>query len=764
MRKTDLNAIYISERVQETLRPVSVSALTAVVAPMGYGKTTAVNWFLNQRRQTEAAVILRVNIYSDNRFIFWKSVQNAFAAAGLTALAGCEYPEDASSAAQLMDDLCAVLAGDTPCYLFLDDFHLLKDEKAAKFLCGLANRLPANIHLIVASRNNFLPKEEILRLGHRLHRIGREQLRLNHTELAHYAHRCGMDLTEAQVESLLRSCEGWFSAIYLNLHSLAERGILLSEDADIYSMFTAAMLENLPSQKREFLAIMGLADEFTVEMARVVTEMPDAEEILLTLTEQNAFVTRLPDGKTFRFHHMLKECAVRLFARLAPEKQDACRERYGAWYEAKQQYLHALTAYEACKDYDAALQVIERDAGILLSSLDPAEMLERLGRCPVETLKRHPFAILVLMRCMFNWRQIPKMMELKQLLLTTVAEHPEWSQEEKGSLLGECDLILSFLMYNDISAMSRLHRSASAQMSHPAISIQNSGGWTFGSPSVLMMFHRQPGQLDRELAEMDECMPHYYKITNGHGMGAETIMRAEADLQQGRFDDAQILLERAYAQIEGNGQTNMTLCCDFLAWRLSLCGPYTPRVPLEVRREEMLRQHNMSWRNLFNAICAYYYALRGQTESIPEVYAAHRMNTVNTLAPGKPMIGLIENQVYLAQGEWARVLGRSPGLLALCEALHYDLVALHLRIQMAAAYARLGRQDEGSGAGRPGRLCSALCGKFPGSETSAGSSAGRVPFRCCPAHPCSGCSAGGTLPGIEPQRGPARSCRPADRA
>ena len=382
MRKTDLNAIYISERVQETLRPVSVSALTAVVAPMGYGKTTAVNWFLNQRRQTEAAVILRVNIYSDNRFIFWKSVQNAFAAAGLTALAGCEYPEDASSAAQLMDDLCAVLTGDTPCYLFLDDFHLLKDEKTAKFLCGLANRLPANIHLIVASRNNFLPKEEILRLGHRLHRIGREQLRLNHTELAHYAHRCGMDLTEAQVESLLRSCEGWFSAIYLNLHSLAERGILLSEDADIYSMFTAAMLENLPSQKREFLAVMGLADEFTVEMARVVTEMPDAEEILLTLTEQNAFVTRLPDGKAFRFHHMLKECAVRLFARLAPEKQDACRERYGAWYKAKQQYLHALTAYEACKDYDAALQVIERDAGILLFSLDPAELLERLGRCP----------------------------------------------------------------------------------------------------------------------------------------------------------------------------------------------------------------------------------------------------------------------------------------------------------------------------------------------------------------------------------------------
>ena len=79
MRKTDLNAIYISERVQETLRPVSVSALTAVVAPMGYGKTTAVNWYLAERAGAEAVKIVRINVYSDNLAIFWRSVQDAFA-------------------------------------------------------------------------------------------------------------------------------------------------------------------------------------------------------------------------------------------------------------------------------------------------------------------------------------------------------------------------------------------------------------------------------------------------------------------------------------------------------------------------------------------------------------------------------------------------------------------------------------------------------------------------------------------------------------
>lgn len=46
--KISLNSIYISERLQKSLQPVSNSALTAITAPMGYGKTTAVNWYLSR--------------------------------------------------------------------------------------------------------------------------------------------------------------------------------------------------------------------------------------------------------------------------------------------------------------------------------------------------------------------------------------------------------------------------------------------------------------------------------------------------------------------------------------------------------------------------------------------------------------------------------------------------------------------------------------------------------------------------------------------
>lgn len=540
--KWTLNTIYISERLQERLRPISRCALTTVVAPMGYGKTTAVNWYLAGRAKAEDATVVRISVYSDHPVIFWKSVQDAFEHAGLPLLRGYACPDDDAGASLLADDLCHGLAGRGSVYIFIDDFHLLTDGRITEFLCTL--------------------------------------------------------------------------------------------------------------------------------------------------------VTRLPDGVSYRFHHMMKVCAEQAFAALPEQTRRAYHGRYGAWYAAHGQYLHALAAYRKGEDYDAVLQVIQDDAGILLAALSPEEVLAFLDVCPRGTLQAHPLTLLVLMRRMFTWQQIPKMLELRALLLAGIEAHPELPDAERDNLLGECDLIMSFLQYNDIAAMSRLHRSAAARMTRPAISIRNEGSWTFGSPSVLMMFHRTPGQLGAELDAMNACMPHYYRLTNGHGQGAERIMDAEAAFLRGRFADAAIFLERARAAIAGNGQENMALCCDFLERRLALCVDTAAPEPPAQKRAALLAQHDTMWLRIFDSACAYCVALTGQTEQIPALFRDHALHTVHLLAPCRPMMEMIENQVYLAEGACARVIGRSEGLLAQCAQQHYALVALQVRIQTAAAYAALGKRPE----------------------------------------------------------------------
>lgn len=691
-RKPSFNTIYISERVQECLRPIARCALTTVVAPMGYGKTTAINWFLAEKTKGGKAVAIRMSIYSEKLPMLWRSAQDAFRFAGLDVLSAFDFPTGEAAATLVLEELCrAFSSGKTAYYLFLDDFHLLRDERAVRFICRISARLPENAHLIVASRDRFLPAGEIVRLGGNLHQIGMEHLRLNHTELAVYAHRCGAELSEQQLEALLRSSEGWFSAIYLNLRALSERGRLPAASSDIFEMFTAAMIDPLPPGRQEFLAVMGLADEFTAEMARFVTENPETDAIIQDLTCQNAFVTRLPDSQRYRFHHMMKECALRKFRTLPEQSQICYWNRFGSWYGAQGQYLHALGAYGRSGNSDAALTIIEKDAGNLLSALHPEELLERLNACPEEVLTRHPTAILVLMRRLFTWRQIPKMLQLKALLEQAIAESPDMPEEERGNLLGECDLIMSFLMYNDITKMSELHRSASRQMSRPAVTIQAGSSWTFGSPSVLMMYYRAPGELQKETHEMHECMPHYYRITNGHGLGAELVMDAEASFMQGKLHEAEIGLARARAAIAGSGQENMALCCDFLELRLLGSGGRR-RLDVKARAEALLARHDVVLLNMFESILAYYYALLQEAEKIPDVFRLHRLDTVNYFAPGKPMMELIENQVYLAQGEFPRVIGRSEPLLSGCESLHYALVALHIRLQTASAYEALGNR------------------------------------------------------------------------
>ena len=68
----------------------------------------------------------------------------------------------------------------------------------------------------------------------------------------------------------------------------------------------------------------------------------------LLLTEQNAFVKRLPDGVTYRFHHMMKACAERTFLTLdAGEADSTTATGSDSGMKITRQYLHAMAALPA---------------------------------------------------------------------------------------------------------------------------------------------------------------------------------------------------------------------------------------------------------------------------------------------------------------------------------------------------------------------------------------------------------------------------------
>ncbi len=688
----DINAIYISERMQETLSRIKESTLTSIVAPMGYGKTTAALWYMDER-QKKGDQIFRVNIYSSDVNLFWKNFCSAFRGTALGEhLSGMDFPVGPTALNMLIQDMSDYLNTiDHDLFLLIDDCHLMEDIRVFDMLFSLCRISSNQLHIIVISRSSIFMQGEELLLGRRMHRITVDDMRLNRTELSVYLRRCGVDMDDQDFETLLRNSEGWFSFIYLNIRSYENSGALLFKGEDIYAMIGDTLYARYDAEEQYFLLCMCIADEFTIGQAEFITEQADARTILRNLAQHNAFIRYLPDTSTYRFHHMLRGYAEQLFGAFPEEKQKALRYRYGQWHESQEQYMQAIYFYEEAGALSEALHVIGLDCGVQLASMNPAQILAILEQCGEETLMAEPQALLVLMRRLFSWRQIPKMLALKELLLKA-ANRPGLTDEERNNLLGECDLVMSFLGYNDIAAMSALHQKAASLMTRNAISTGRTGSYTFGSPSVLMMFHRESGKLSDEVDIMNRAMPFYYQVTDHHGMGAELVMEAEALYHRGKFVDARIVLQKAKAACSQKPHFYLPLCCEFVERRLALFGEEAPDADWYAKKSVEYRKANdpMIFSTL-DGCMAYLAALTGNPDEIPAWIAGGELAQANLLNPARPMFEIIYNEALLAKNDYIAVVARGEQLLATCRAISYLLCEIHLHIQMAIANEALGK-------------------------------------------------------------------------
>ena len=68
-----LNNLYYSKRIKELLAELQTAGTTLVVAPMGYGKTLAVQYFLQEQEHCGKKV-LRQSIYGAGAEAFWQGV------------------------------------------------------------------------------------------------------------------------------------------------------------------------------------------------------------------------------------------------------------------------------------------------------------------------------------------------------------------------------------------------------------------------------------------------------------------------------------------------------------------------------------------------------------------------------------------------------------------------------------------------------------------------------------------------------------------
>lgn len=178
--KPEINQYLISrQRLHQKLNNSLMCKLTIVIAPAGYGKTTAVLDWLGKCGLT--AAWLSVDSYDNNPVVFWQYVCTALDGISGGISKDTEYVFSSMELLKanihiniLIDRLSEVKSD---FLLVLDDLHLITDSSILEGLSYLIDYLPAKMHLVFISRTEPEMKLAKYRIKWQTQRLAERDLR-----------------------------------------------------------------------------------------------------------------------------------------------------------------------------------------------------------------------------------------------------------------------------------------------------------------------------------------------------------------------------------------------------------------------------------------------------------------------------------------------------------------------------------------------------------------------------------------------------------
>lgn len=685
---------YYPKALMERLENIKSFPMTLLEADSGFGKSTALQYFFDTRNP-EAFPLHQHEFQSETPAEAWKTFCGLIAkfdreSAERLAVIGMPGEDTMLEIAQTIHGISC----ERETFLLLDNFQLWELYRPCEFLQTLSDHGGKKLHIVVATHP--YTKEErggLMRSG-LLYLLQEEAFAFSREDTDAYYREAGLPLTGIQLEEVIHLTGGWVMALYIEMDALVRTGKF--EQGGMTALMQKTFWGGLSEAEKDFLLEVSIFPTFTLSQAQAFSGLT-MEETENRLREKRFFIRYDRDHSCYTMHTQLKKMLEDKFA-LLPEKQQ--REIYlkgGELAEKAGDRMNTLRFYYHAGAWERlyAMPLTSYDIADTIDETTTPMILDIMEHTTHEMKVRYPKSLVPLAFTLFFLGQNEELLRQKDEI-KSVIEECSVSEEEKDAMRGELELLLSFLEYNRIDAMSERHRRALELLGGPATLINSKSTWTFGSPSVLYMYWRESGKLNEELEQMDECMPYYYRLSRGHGTGAELIMRAEAHLHRGETDDAEILCHRAIFTADSKRQNSIAQCGVFTLARLALL--HGDRELLEDSRATL---RDRSYRNTED-LCRYTYDLAngylslllGNPEAVAPWLAEGKIDDRRLVIMSQPFAHIIYGRVLLEKKEYKKLLGMGGYVMGISSIFPNLLPQLYMKIYMAQAYLVLGKPKE----------------------------------------------------------------------
>lgn len=397
--------------------------LTLISAPAGYGKSTLLSAWLAQPSAPAHVAWLTVDEGDDDpaRFLAYLNAafQQVAPEVGSALLELATSPRPLPAAEWLAALINRLVALPYPLLLVLDDYHLITAPPVHEIVTFLLDHLPANLHLVIATRADPPLALARLRARGQLTELRQAELCFTTAEAADFFQQTlALALAPADVAALTHRTEGWIAGLQLAALSLqgrtnvssfiaalagSQRYILdylleevlyrQSEPVQTFLLRTA-ILEQLCGPLCDAVLAEDLKEiEAWREAARPpVLHAPSTSQAMLDYLERvNLFVVPLDDQRTwYRYHQLFMDLLRQRLQQTEPALLPALHLRASQWYEQHGLLPEAIEHALAAEAWPPAAALIEQVAETTLMHSEVATLWRWLTALPAAVVQEHP--------------------------------------------------------------------------------------------------------------------------------------------------------------------------------------------------------------------------------------------------------------------------------------------------------------------------------------------------------------------------------------
>jgi len=269
------------------------------------------------------------------------------------------------------------------------------------------------------------------------------------------------------------------------------------------------------------------------------------------------------------------------------------------------------------------------------------------------------------------------------------------TEKEKTEFKGEYHMLLGYLSYNDIVKIAKHQKNAARYLTHATAIEERRGCWTYGSPSVIHMFYREPGTLDTLTKRLYESRDIYYKLTDSNGRGCEYILDAEREFFRDNLDKAEILSYKAFNVAKKYNQKGILIDSQFLQARIAMLTGKTEKGldALRSLRDLAYDGEQMVYLDSADLCKAFIYATFNQLKPIDKWILSGDFSRLNIYEPTMNFLYTVYGRVLLDQNENSRLLGMMDFFFDAAEKANNLMTVLYMHIYSAVAYSRMSMNE-----------------------------------------------------------------------